>query len=449
MFFFFKSKIFIPIFVFLALFPIITLALTKEEQESQWRIELEQTEKDIAKWQSILDSTKANTKSLQQEAAVLNAKIQQAKSFIKQKNIAIARLEVDIAIKNNHIKTLEEKIKTGHDSLAQILRKTNEIDSYSLPEVVLTGKNISDFWSDVDTFDSVDRSLNDLFIDIRATKDLTEKEKTALNIQKNKEADTKAAAEVEKKRVEVNEKEKEYLITINKTHEKTYEQVLTDRKKRASEIRAALFNLRDTVAIPFGEALKYAQEASLKTNVRPAFLLAILTQESNLGKNVGTCNRLEDPPEKHWQNIMPGPIQIAQRLSKRDDQGAYLRIIDDLGLNKDTQPLSCPLTSGGWGGAMGPSQFIPTTWEIYAPKVASNLNKNIVNPWNPEDAFMASAIYLSELGANNGGYTAERNAALKYYAGANWTKKSNSFYGSQVMTKASSIQTTMIDPLNF
>ena len=30
--------------------------------------------------------------------------------------------------------------------------------------------------------------------------------------------------------------------------------------------------------------------------MRPAFLLAILTQESDLGKNVGTCNRAGDPP---------------------------------------------------------------------------------------------------------------------------------------------------------
>ena len=58
-------------------------ALTDIEQEAEWRAELQQTEADIAKWQSILDSTKANTKSLQQEAALLNAKIQQAKAFIK------------------------------------------------------------------------------------------------------------------------------------------------------------------------------------------------------------------------------------------------------------------------------------------------------------------------------------------------------------------------------
>ena len=55
----------------------------------------------------------------------------------------------------------------------------------------------------------------------------TEKEKAALNVQKTKEADTRAVAEQERKKVEQNEKEKEYLIAVNKTHEKTYEQVLS------------------------------------------------------------------------------------------------------------------------------------------------------------------------------------------------------------------------------
>ena len=38
-----------------------------------------------------------------------------------------------------------------------------------------------------------------------------------------------------------------------------------------------------------GDALVYAQEAGKKTGVDPAFILAILQQESNLGANVGSC----------------------------------------------------------------------------------------------------------------------------------------------------------------
>lgn len=431
-------------------------ALTDAEQEAEWRAELEQTEKDIAQWESVLKSTKVNTKNLQQEVSTLNAKIQQAKSFIKQKNIAIARLEQDIVKKNAHIANLEGQIDEGHESLAQLLRKTNEIDSFSLPEIMLGNKNISDFFSDIDTFQSVGNSLQDLFVKIRTTKDITEKEKSALDLQKKKEADTRAAKEIEQKQVQANEKEKEYLVGVSKTQEKTYAQVLADRQKKANEIRAALFRLRDTGSITFGDALKYAQEAGAKTGVRPAFLLAILTQESNLGQNVGSClvTNIDsgDGKGKNSGNIFEKVMKSPR------DTVPFKAITERLGKDWSTTAVSCPLgtkySSGrGYGGGMGPSQFIPSTWEMFKNKVGAinGISGDSANPWNARDAFTATAVYMSELGADSGSYTDEKNAACKYYSGSSCSSTRsppNMSYGNSVMSIAANIQTTMIDPLN-
>ena len=417
-------------------------ALTQEEQEAEWRTELDQTEKDIAKWQGILDASKQNTKSLQQEAALLNAKIQQAKAFIKQKNIAIAKLDQDIAQKNAHITSLEGQISDGHDSLAQLLRKTNEIDQFSLPEVMLGNKNISDFWSDIDTFQSVNRSLQDLFVKIRATKDLTEKEKAALDKQKDKEADTKAAKELEQKQVQANEKEKETLISYSKTAEKTYAQVLADRQAKAAEIRAKLFKLAGgSEAIPFGTALSYAQVASAKTGVEPAFLLAILTQESNLGGNVGKCY-LTDSATGAGVNIDTGRVWSNLMKATRDVQ-PFLEITNRLGFNAFKTVVSCPTAgTSGYGGAMGPAQFIASTWQLFEDRLKSFLGHE-ANPWDPQDAFAASAFYLGDLGASAGTYSAEIRSACKYYGSGGSSCK----YGKNVMALKNSIQSD-IDYLN-
>src|SRR3989338_7763084 len=170
-------------------------ALTQEEQEAQWRSELDVLNQDIAKWQSILDGTKANTASLQQEAAVLNAKIKEAQAQIKKRNIAIAKLGIDINKKVAHIGELEARIEKGHESLAQLLRKTNEIDEFSLPEVILGNKDISDFFSDIDSFQTIRKSLQDLFEEIRENKKITQKEKEILDKKKDEELDTKAVVE--------------------------------------------------------------------------------------------------------------------------------------------------------------------------------------------------------------------------------------------------------------
>jgi hypothetical protein len=61
---------------------------------------------------------------------------------------------------------------------------------------------------------------------------------------------------------------------------------------------------------------------------------------------------------------------------------------------------------------------------------------------------MASAMYLSDLGAKGGSYTGERNAACRYYSGRACTAGHiNMTYGDQVMIKAANIQLTMINPL--
>ena len=98
----------------------------------------------------------------------------------------------------------------------------------------------------------------------------------------------------------------------------------------------------------FGQALTIAQYASQSDfGVRPAFLLAILTQESGLGKNVGTCNCPGESPSKSYKVIMK---------PDRDIQ-PFLQITAALGRDPDVTPVSCPLhdASGnqeGWGGAM-------------------------------------------------------------------------------------------------
>ncbi len=135
---------------------------------------------------------------------------------------------------------------------------------------------------------------------------------------------------------------------------------------------------------------------------------------------------------------MPGPTSG----SWRDDQTAFLQIMKELGLPPEGQPLSCPVASGGWGGAMGPTQFIPTTWLSVRTRLASMLGISATNPWNARHAVHATGLYMSDLGANTGGYTAERNAACKYYSGRSCGQSSmnNTFYGDQVLAKAAGIQ---------
>jgi membrane-bound lytic murein transglycosylase B len=260
-----------------------------------------------------------------------------------------------------------------------------------------------------------------------------EEQKKNLEKDKEDEVDARDIIDTQKKVVERNEKEKKTLLQISKNKEVEYQKILAERQKRVTEIKNALFRFAggNTKAIPFDEALKYAEKASEKTGVRTAFILAILTQESNLGKNVGTCNRSTDPSSKGWKAVMH-PTR---------DQPAFSRITEKLGLNTDTTPISCPAPGGGWGGAMGPAQFIPSTWESVSGEVSDLLGVPYSNPWRAEDAIMASAVYLKRRGAV-GGVSSERNAACRYYSGrpCDNKKPANTFYGNSVISISKRIQ---------
>jgi membrane-bound lytic murein transglycosylase B len=426
-----------------------------QEQEAKWRAELEKTEKEIAEWEAVLSQTKKGTASLERDASILNAKINEAKAFIRQRQTQIDKLNREISLKNKTISKLEAKINRGKESIASILRETNSLNDYSLVEVMLSNKRLSDFFANADSYSTINKALETQFAEIRALQVQADSERKVLDEKRVQEADTKAKIEEEKKRVERDEAEKKRLITINKTQEKTYQEVIKEKEKKAAQIRAALFALRDTEGIPFGDALKYANVASQKTGVRPALILAILTQESDLGKNQGSClvTNIEtgDGAGKNTGTL------FEQVMKAPRDTVPFKSITERLGKEWKMTPVSCPpgtkYTSGrGFGGGMGPSQFIPSTWELFKGRLGTllGLDADQVNPWNPQHSIMATAIYMADLGAANGGATAERNAACRYYSGAACSpgrKPANVFYGDQVMAKASNIQLTMIDPL--
>ncbi|MES2315447.1 MAG: lytic murein transglycosylase [Patescibacteria group bacterium] len=422
-------------------FDCLTLQTTSSQEDKDFcKQELAQIEAELANLLELQKQQQKQTGTLAGDVSYLTSQINALQAKVKARALAIAQLKVAITEKVSTIESLSDKIAKEQESIAQLLRNTNEFDNETLVHLVLSDSSISDFYSDVESYASIKQAVKDSVDKIRGVKTETETQKKDLETKQNAETDAKVELETAQKKVAQSEAEKRQLLIISQQTEAAYQQQAAAKKARADKIRAALFPLRDSKAIPFGTALQYAQEAQTKTGVRAAFLLAIITQETNLGANVGTCNRISDPPEKNWKAIMPGPADIAAGKSKRDDESAFLRITSALGINPEGTPLSCPWGSG-YGGAMGPSQFIPTTWELYANKISSALGiSGMPDPWNPEHAFMASSIYLGELGAGAGGFTAERTAALKYYAGGNWAKPANAFYGNNVMAKAASIQ---------
>lgn len=406
--------------------------------EEQLKADLALCNAEIQKWQGILDGTRDKVTTIGGDVKALTAKIKTAEATIKSKNIAISQLGKDINQRSQKIDGLEEVIDEGKKSIAQLIRRTNEIDQYSLAEVVLDSKNLSDFFVDLDSFFSIQRDLEAHFNNVRETIAETEDERARLGEIQDQELDAKYEVETKKKTIARTEKEKKDLLAATKLEAKSYEQIVKDRQAKASQINAALFRLRgvDGGGIPFQQALAYAKIASNYTGVRTSFILGILRQESNLGVNVGQCLLVNATTGAGKGKNTGTPFLNVMKPDR--DVPYFLDLMARLGRDPYGTPVSCP-QSIGYGGAMGPTQFIPSTWKGYEGRIAAAYKVPVGDPWNPEHAIMATALFLQDLGAGRGGYSAEREAAGRYYAGGNWASLGLG-YAASVLGHAESYQ---------
>lgn len=419
--------------------PAVAQDLTPE-QRAALQAQYDQLMKEIEVQQQIIKETQAQKSSLQGDVTTLNAKIKAAQAQIDAKNITIKKLAAEIVKKNVVINQLTNRIDRGKESLAAILRQTQALDDYSVVSVILGAENLSEFYKDLDSFVTIKTGLKDLFLDIRSAKAQTETEKADLAAKQNQTVDAKYQVETQKQQISTNKTEKQQLLAIKTNQEAEYKKVLADRQAKAAAIRAALFPLRDAAAIQFGDALKFAQAAQKSTGVDPALALAILTQESNLGANVGQCYLTNDATGAGVGKNTGNPF--AKVMAPSRDVPPFLALAGQLGFDPHKQVVSCPIASaGGWGGAMGPAQFIPSTWALYAARVAGSSGVAVANPWEPRDAIAAMSFLLADNGAVAGSYTANYNAAARYYAGWNGPNTgAGKSYASQVMAKVASIQ---------
>lgn len=420
---------------------------TDAEIRKELEIKLQNVERQMLQQQRLVEDTQLQRQSLERDISLIEGEINKAQLGIQARAVAIEQLTDQIGDKEVVLDILEEKLSRQQDSLADLIRKSALIEDYSLVEVMLSKKNFSDFFTDVATYQSIKESLNESLGILHTIKRDTSEQKSALESKQETEAEMKRIQELQKKEIEAKEREKEQILQVTKGEEKAYQELLESHKRTAAELRNQLFQLLGGGGdIPLPEAIDLAKYASKVTGVDAALILAILEQETNLGSNLGSCLFTDSKSSR--------PIMHPDR-----DEPVFLAIAGALGFDPYTRTVSCPIIQNGsrvgWGGAMGPSQFIPSTWAIYGGIVNNgngweynqssdairriNGGSGPANPFNNRDAFIATALLLRDNGAN-GTYAGDRLAALRYYAG--WggaSNPANAFYGDQVMNRKSNM----------
>jgi peptidoglycan hydrolase CwlO-like protein len=409
-----------------------------QAQQSDLQRQLKDIQAQISSYERQLTTIKSQKNTLANKIAQLEAERAKLTLQIEESKVQLQDTETRLAQTQSGIDDHEKRLTALKAEMDAILRQLYKQDRRSLIQILLSGKGLSDFFAEVNGELQLNDSLAAVVGQYHVETDSLRDQQRHLADQKDHQQNLFAILQIQDQDLDDSLGRQDELLKATKGKEANYQSALTDTKKQAAEIRNRIYKLIEVgKQVTFGEAVAVAQWASSQTGVRPAFLLAVLTQESNLGANVGTCNRAGDPPSKSWKAIM-----------KPDrDQQPFIAITRKLGKPTDTTPVSCPMRDKdgnriGWGGAMGPAQFIPSTWVGYESRIAAVTGKT-ADPWDMRDAFLAAALLLKANGA--GTRSGEWAAAMRYFSGS--TDTTYRFYGDNVVATAARYQND-IDDLN-
>ena len=419
----------------------------QQENEDVCRKRLADIEKEIKKLEGNIQEENKNQESLSGEITKLNGEIQKTAGDIQKKSNLISTIKKEINLKEQSLAQLNEKLRREKESLKKILRKRNELDGFTIFEMILSTKKVSAFYEDAADFSYVQRSLSDSFDEINTLKRDIHGEKISLESKRKEEDNERYALTLEKGKIESQKKDRDVALSLSESKEAGLAELKKLREQEIAKIRSALIKFQGSGvtsrSISFGEAYDYAKQAEQKTGVRAAFIMAIMQQETAFGNNVGGCYLTQKPENPIGGVYKANGIYIKSGNPSKKNMipshyDAFLRITSSLGLDWKKTPISCALIRSdgslfGHGGAMGYTQFIPGTWELVNKRVQSYLGVAVANPWNPQHAVMATGVFLQDKGAASQTYTAEYNAACRYYGQC-------STYASSVMAKAANIQ---------
>ncbi len=396
-----------------------------------------------------IGKTTQEKKTQATQIANLQNKIKSLTNQITQSNLIIKDLGLQISNTQSSINKTDIQINGLREDLGGLLQLRYEEDQRSMLEVFLAEKTLSDFFGNLVILETLSERVNNLLGDIENLKVDLESQKFNMDSEKKELENVVVMQTLQKNDNAKKKQEMDYVLKLTEKEYQKYLEEQKDTQDKVTKIGTLLFELLEVPegGITIENAIAIAKEVGKLTGIRPAFSLGILWQETRIGKVMGGCF-LKDPSTGDGTYIKSGN-KAPRTMKPGRDTPVFVALVGQLNkanlLKTDAYhtPVSCCmiLKDGsyfGWGGAMGPAQFIPSTWALYEDLITQKSGRALANPWNIRDAFLANALYLKDLGAKDGDYSREIRAALKYFGCTTAWCETN--YGRPVMTVASCFQ---------
>lgn len=368
----------------------------------------------IAELQGQRDSTAIQASLIDAQVKRLTQELAKAQLELERTELNMQTVAEESETTAANIDSTQQNIIAKRQQLRALFRRLYEKEQESFLTVLLKSGSLSEVLAERSAYAEIQNGTSKIIQSLQQEVSDLEKQQGALEQQQADLRELSALLEVQQAEIASQKNTQKQFLAAKRSQQAAYENLLAEARQAREERGQDLFTLKGAgVKLTLTAASDIAKFAGQLTGVRPALLLAVLKVESNVGNNIGGGK-------------FPDDMHPASRE-------AFLRLIQKLKLDPHTIPISArPKSYSGWGGAMGPAQIMPQTWEVIESRLSSLIGKPIPNPYELTDAFVATALLLADKGAANAAQ--EYEAVNRYLAGPNWQRFT--WYGDRVLAVA-------------
>ena len=229
-----KKSSYIGIFLIISLFFLFTLSKADTVDELQSKIDAanetrERLEKEIDKYQSQLRVVSDQATTLQNTIKSLDISTNKINTEVKLTENNINNTSYTIEDTGLKIQDKETQINIGRQAIKEALKLINEIDSQSIWEMLLSNKNLTDFWIEIENTIKVQAEISDQVDEVRDIKASLELAKADLEQKKKELEDYTNELSGKKQALLSTKKEKSSLLSVTKNTEANYQKILKDK----------------------------------------------------------------------------------------------------------------------------------------------------------------------------------------------------------------------------
>lgn len=218
-----------------------------EERNSQ----IAEIQKEINRYQEELNKNTKEAATLKEQIRILEVRKKKFISDITLTQKQVESAEFDIERLGMEIQYKEESIADKFGTIGEIIRGMNDMESTSLVELILSHNDFSDFFSDIEKMESLQKEIQINLDELKLLKNKLESEKTEKESQKDNLQKLQSKLVDQKQLVEINKSKTNTLLTETKNKESVYKKLLADQlvKQRALEEEIRDFEAQIRIAI--------------------------------------------------------------------------------------------------------------------------------------------------------------------------------------------------------